>query len=297
MAMCVSLKCMLVKKGVREVNLGERVVKDLTKVLRGNYYRIFCDNYFSGIKLFDDLYKDSIYACGTLRLNRVGYPIDLKPLAKKGFTTRGEYKQRQDGNLLLSLWQDNKTVSVISTNCQPGEGVVKRRQKDGSKKSFPCPINIIDYNQYMGGVDHNDQIRQYYSVRLKSHKFYRYVFWFLFDATITNTYILSHYIPTTSKTNLKYIEFRTELARQLIGGYNSRKRSGRPSLVPVTRHMSPQHYPVRAKRRSKCNYCYNTTQQLKYTFWRCDTCNKYLCHTGDLQSDCFLTYHKKAKIY
>ena len=110
----------------------------------------------------------------------------------------------------------------------------------------------------MGGVDHNNQIRQYYSVRLKRHKFYRYVFWFLFDVTITNTCILSHYIPTTSKTNLKYIEFRTELARQLIGGYNSRKRSGRPSLVPVTRHMSPQHYLVRAKRRSKCNYCYNS---------------------------------------
>lgn len=157
-------------------------------------------------------------------------------------------------------------------------------------------INIIDYNQYMGGVDHNDQIRQYYSVRLKSRKFYKYIFWFLFDVTIVNTYILSHYIPTTSKTNLKYIEFQTELARQLIGDYNSRKRSGRPSLVPVTRHMSPQHYPVRAKR-SKCNHCYNTTQHLKYTFWWCDTCNKYLCHTGDLQSDCFLTYHKKAKIY
>ena len=92
MAMCVSLRCTLVKKGVREVNLGERVVKDLTKVLRGNYYTIYCDNYFSGVKLFDDLYKDLIYACGTLRSNRVGYPIDLKPLTKKGLTTRGEYK-------------------------------------------------------------------------------------------------------------------------------------------------------------------------------------------------------------
>ena len=42
---------------------------------------------------------------------------------KKGLTTHGEYKQRQAGNLLLSLWQDNKTVSVISINCQPGVGV------------------------------------------------------------------------------------------------------------------------------------------------------------------------------
>ena len=41
----------------------------------------------------------------------------LKTIDKK------KYKQRQAGNLLLSLWQDNKTVSVISINCQPGVGV------------------------------------------------------------------------------------------------------------------------------------------------------------------------------
>ena len=71
---------------------------------------------------------------------------------------RGEYKQRQDGNLICSLWQDNKTVCVISTNCQPGEGTVQRRQKDESKNIYTCPISAIEYNKYMGGVDLNDQL-------------------------------------------------------------------------------------------------------------------------------------------
>ena len=43
----------------------------------------------------------------------------------------------------------------------------------------------------MGGVDRNDQIRGYYHVRLKTKKYYKYIFWFLFDLTITNSYILS----------------------------------------------------------------------------------------------------------
>lgn len=42
----------------------------------------------------------------------------------------------------------------------------------------------------MGGVDRGDQLRQYYHLRLKSRKFYKYIFWFLVDVSITNTYIL-----------------------------------------------------------------------------------------------------------
>ena len=67
------------KQGQRETRLGERVVKDLSRALVGKYYTIYCDNYFSSVKLFNNLLKDSIYACGTLRSNRVGYPQEFKP--------------------------------------------------------------------------------------------------------------------------------------------------------------------------------------------------------------------------
>ena len=44
---------------------------------------------------------------------------------------------------------------------------VKRTQKDGTKISVPCPKVIKDYNINMGGVDYNNQLRGYYSLRLK----------------------------------------------------------------------------------------------------------------------------------
>ena len=69
------------------------------------------------------------------------------------------------------------------------------------------------YNKFMGGVDHNDQLRGYYNVRMKCRKFYKYIFWFLFDVAVTNSYILfRHYNadPNTHVPDLK--SFRVELA-------------------------------------------------------------------------------------
>ena len=58
----------------------------------------------------------------------------------------------------------------------------------------------------MGGVDKGAQLHSYYRVRLKSRKYYKYTFWFLFDVAITNAYILSNYTPTTTtKPNLELL--------------------------------------------------------------------------------------------
>ena len=46
------------------------------------------------------------------------------------------------------------------------------------------------YNEYMGCVDEEDQLRGYYHVRMKCTKNYKYVFWFGFDVGVTNTFIL-----------------------------------------------------------------------------------------------------------
>ena len=81
-------------------------------------------------------------------------------------------------------------MTVMSTTTQPEMGTVLCRQKDGTRITVPCPLSIIDYNQFMGGVDRGDQIRGYYSCRTKCRKFYKYIFYFLFDVAVTNAYIL-----------------------------------------------------------------------------------------------------------
>ena len=134
-----------------------------------------------------------------------------------------------------------QTLSCLSTNQSP-EVSVWCRQKDGRHVEIPCPLPIKIYNRYMGGVDKNDQLCGYYSVRTKSRKSYIYLFWFLFDVAILNSFILYGLSPATGrKKTLK--DFRVELAHQLIGSYNSRKYGGQPhaneSKVACMYHATP----------------------------------------------------------
>ena len=78
---------------------------------------------------------------------------------------------QRDG-IVAMLWRDNRVVTVLSTNSQPHEEeVVQRRQRDGTKVDVRCPAALAKYQQFMGGVDRNDQLRQYYTVPTKCRKF------------------------------------------------------------------------------------------------------------------------------
>ncbi len=50
--------------------LGARVLKDLTFPLRGQHHHIYCDNFFTSVKLFEELEEAGLYACGTARSDR-----------------------------------------------------------------------------------------------------------------------------------------------------------------------------------------------------------------------------------
>lgn len=189
-------------------------------------------------------------------------------------------------------------VTSMSTSTQPSAtGTVLRRLKDGSRIHVACPESILQYNAFMGGVDRGDQQRGYYSCRTKSRKFYKYIFYFLYDVAITNAFILyKHYSPHPVLKNIK--EFRLKLAVELINDYCSRRRPGRvsSSIVP----LPLQHFPVKGdsdvqslkKKRGRCAHC-NTQHRRTDTTWFCQDCHVWLCHSGNPSSDCFLLWHKR----
>ncbi len=111
----------------------------------------------------------------------------------------------QKGLVAAAAWKDRKVVMVLSTNTQPSaKGTVLRRLKDRTRASLPCPESIVTYNESMGGVDRGDQVRGYYSCRTKSQKFYRSIFFFLFDVAITNAFILQKHFCSGSIHSQKY---------------------------------------------------------------------------------------------
>lgn len=101
----------------------------------------------------------------------------LKPVVKKGMKERGESRTVQDNHLTTSVWQDNRPVTVAATNSDPTvEAQVVRKKHDGSTIRVRCPQSVVLYNKFVGGVDDNDQLKDYYHVQLKCRKFYKYIF-------------------------------------------------------------------------------------------------------------------------
>ena len=67
---------------------------------------------------------------------------------------------QQSGQLLTTMWLDNKEVQVVSTNVQPNDrGTVSRMQANSTIRDIEAPSAVITYNKWMGGVDRGDPIR------------------------------------------------------------------------------------------------------------------------------------------
>ena len=104
-----------------EIDLGGQVVGLCASLYHSNRH-VYFDNFFSSVNLALALLRKGLYNCATLRLNRKGFPEGLKKHLKKGLENRGASKTVQavqEGNLIISLWQDNRPVVVISTKSDP----------------------------------------------------------------------------------------------------------------------------------------------------------------------------------
>lgn len=199
----------------RIYGLGYDVVTKLIRPFMNRNHHVFFDNFFTSTKPLEDLKANDTYACGTVRCNRK----DLPPCAKNKLRV-GEKLVRHKGHVVFTKWHDKRDVSVMATNVSPLADDVEVNRGD---MEVPKPVVIDLYNSSMGGVDRADQLREYYSVGRSSSKWYRYIFWFLIDVAICNAFVLCNYRRLSQGMGkLRQLNFRTELAKQLIGGYSTR---------------------------------------------------------------------------
>ena len=125
-------------------------------------------------------------------------------------------------------------------------------------------------------------------MRAKCRKFYTYIFVFMDDVAITNSYILyKNFSPDPVLKTMK--DFRLKLASQLIGNYSSRKLPGRRSFQ--IRPLPLAHFPTKNQegKRGPCKGC---KPKRTDTPWFCAACKEWLCHSGNPENDCFLSWHK-----
>ena len=115
----------------------------------------------------------------------------MPPCAKNKLLV-GEKVVCQKGHVVFTIckWHDKRGVSVMANIVSP---LVDDAAVDGNQGETPKPAVIDLYNKAMGGVDHADQLRECYSVGCASHKWYRYIFWYLINTSICNAFILCNF--------------------------------------------------------------------------------------------------------
>ncbi|XP_062583062.1 piggyBac transposable element-derived protein 4-like [Saccostrea cucullata] len=118
-------------EAVSEHGLGHDVITKLSRDITGKNHHLYFDNYFTSIKLMEDLLAENIYACSTVRMNRRGFPDDLKGRLR---LQREQSQTRQRGNLTASVWQDKKPVAFPSTQVT----VVDKFPSPGSMEVRNC---------------------------------------------------------------------------------------------------------------------------------------------------------------
>ena len=232
--------------------LGYDVVMKMATPFLNKNRHIFFDNFFSSSFLFDCLLAQNTYACGTVRCNRK----DLPPCAKQKLK-QGEIVTAQRGALVFTKWHDKRDISFLSTNVSPSEpSRPVQRKKKGQNIEIQKPRVADVYTAFMGGVDRADQLRSFYYTGWQSRKWYRYIFWFLFNLSICNAFVLFN-IHRGERRKKPLLDFRLELAKQLIGGFSQRKRKRRSLDVPSETAVDPgQHISVHVEgRKRKCVAC------------------------------------------
>lgn len=187
-------------------------------------------------------------------MNRKGLPMELKN--KRLLKNQGDLVIFQKGSLTATAWKNKKQVNFLSTNDDPTEiDTVSRQQKDGSRVDVVCPIVSKRYPAYMSGV-RADHLRMQYATCRKAVKWWKYVFWFLFDIAVCNAFICmresaSHQLVSRrGKVKLRtQIDFQIKLAEQMIGDFRSPRKW---KSTPTVDLAGFSHWPVLGEKPGRC---------------------------------------------
>ncbi|GFQ78188.1 piggyBac transposable element-derived protein 4 [Trichonephila clavata] len=131
-----------------EINLGERVIKNLSQKLLGKNHVLFLDNYFT-YDLLKYLETQNITACGTVNISRKSLPKNLLEDKKM---KRGDFDWSiSNEDIACIKWKDKRIVHILTTLDEAIKSYeVERKEKDGKIIKIACPKAIIDYNKNMG---------------------------------------------------------------------------------------------------------------------------------------------------
>ncbi|XP_015436732.1 PREDICTED: piggyBac transposable element-derived protein 4-like [Dufourea novaeangliae] len=262
-----------------------RIVLELTHDLLNKGYRIYLDNFYTSIHLAKLLCQNNTDIVGTMRINRVGIPSEIK--TKK--LQKNEHKVRFKDKLMVLKWKDKKDVLMLSSIHNDEKTMIEKRGRRQEK-----PNVVLDYNKNMGGVDLGDGVMvAYTAARNRLKKYYETIFLRLIDMCCFNAYI----IYKKDKGHLDRLHCLIECVEKLVDNniVKTHPKTSTSSSTPKPSRLVKRHFPEQMKsdigktKSRKCRVCYKKGVRKESTYW-CPDCKVALCI-----NNCFKISHKEVE--
>ncbi|XP_070562433.1 piggyBac transposable element-derived protein 4-like [Ptychodera flava] len=297
------------------VGLATRVVLQLTKPLAGEGYTVYTDRFYTSPMLLYSLESRQTYGCGTVMANRKGFPSQLKRDPKDLQHGEMAWLTEEMTDLLATVWQDKKPVYYLSTlHTENADQNVILHNRRGEEIILPAPPCVVDYNQYMGGVDTYDKMTSLDKSRktyLWCHRLVRKcIVWATYNA-----YVIEDHFTTLSRQGQRKRDFRSfiiDLTHALIGDFTARRQATPATSDKPTRLQADNHMPAVGEGTDHlCAVCYKKykwfcernprvpykdvpVKKVKSCF-KCTSCDVYLCIKCN--STCWRDYHRKVEYW
>lgn len=263
-----------------EFGLGASVVINFANRLPGEGHHIFCDRFFTGLPMIEQLGDKGIAVTGTIQKNR----LQNCPLKENSLQQRGDYDFSKRNDILIVKWQDNAEVYMAS-NCSsvfPLATASRYSQTEKKRIELPQPQIIKQYNKNMGGTDLMDNHINTYRISIRGKKWWHCIFTWLFDVAMSNAWLIyRRKSPATSQ-----LAFRRQVVRDMLSMYGENKRlrsteTGHLKVSQAKRFDGMNHWIVTVPKQLRCAL----TQCQRRPKTKCEKCGVGLC------AMCFKAYH------
>lgn len=269
---------------IQNLGISGSVVVTLIRDYFKSNRHLYIDNWYTSPKLLQYLYDNQIYACGTVRKNRVGMPTLNRKLAK------GEIQSQFSAPLTALKWKDKKEIHMLTSIHSDDMGPSMTEDR-ATGLPVMKPSCVLDYSKNMGSVDTSDMLLSSVQCIRKSVKWYKKLFFHIIDLHMLNAFFCFKQIKNTP--SLHFAKFQLELIRQIIQNYKSTEIMDRSISIQninnplrILSSDAAKHMPMLNTKHQRCKEC-SKQKKRKETRYFCTICRVFLC-----AAPCFQLYHQ-----
>ena len=204
-------------------------------------------------------------------------------------------------HLLAIKWKDIHDVFFLTTAHEAA--LVAAPSSRGAHHKMK-PSAVLDYNKYKTGVDRSDQMLSYYSSGRKTIKWWKRLFFRLFDLIVVNAHILHN---KTSKKKMLLEIFYEKFAEGLLASAGTEMQVQGQTSSPAGRLVGRDHFLYKilathakvegTSQRSCCMCAEKSKRQTGKTIKKCTTMYCQKCDIVLCIGQCFEVYHTKLNYW